>query len=70
LTAEHSEVNIALKLVPCSLIRKASQGPTNIGLSQKRIERVFEDEKTRALRQVKRQRRQQTISRRPRPFQP
>jgi ATP-dependent RNA helicase DeaD len=45
LTAEHSEVNIALKLVSMLLDKESFAGPNHIGLSQKRIERVFEDEK-------------------------
>jgi ATP-dependent RNA helicase DeaD len=45
LTAEHSEVNIALKLVSMLLDRESYAGPDHIGLSPKRVQRVFEDEK-------------------------
>ncbi|QAR32452.1 DEAD/DEAH box helicase [Geovibrio thiophilus] len=45
LTSEHSEVNIALKLVSMLLDKESCAGPNQIGLSPKRIERVLEDEK-------------------------
>lgn len=53
LTEAHSEVNIALKLVTILLDRESYTGPDHIGLSPKRVERAFEEEKRERMDKTK-----------------
>jgi ATP-dependent RNA helicase DeaD len=45
LTAEMSETNVAMKLITMLFEKESVDGPSRIGLSQKRIERAFEEER-------------------------